>query len=86
MIKNTEFQINEEIYFIIDSLEENSQNAIVYLQNSSLEINLNYDITINKGLEYLSLGTNLPEGKYRLILSNEKGGYSVNFKVVTNKK
>lgn len=81
-VKSTHFKTNKELFLVIESSSDQDQNADVFVQRiNSSAIQIKYKILIGKGMGSLSLGTNLPEGNYRLILTSGKKGYTVTFKV-----
>lgn len=80
--KATEFKTNEEIFLVLESTQELPQNADIFVQSiNTSEVNIEYKVIIKKGLGFLSLATNLPEGKYRLFLASGDGGYTIQFSV-----
>lgn len=78
--KYTEFKTNEEIFLVLESTQELPQNADIFVQSiNTSDVNIEYKVIINKGFGFLSLATNLPEGKYRLFLASGDKGYTIQF-------
>lgn len=80
--RSTRLETNKEIFLVLESLNESSQLANVYLQNLNSSIGtIEYKIQIKKGVGSLSLATNLPDGKYRLTIISSDKGHTIPFTV-----